>query len=145
MKNRVLSLLTALTLTSAACWPVVGQTLADVQGQWSLKRNTDRWGEVTQQLEIKDQTFNYRIQSKSGDTLLRARGKVKVERLGTFKTIHFTDIEGGYGDESLQSVNDDRIAIYVTGWNTLTIALNFDQYRDDDEARAETYTKAKNP
>ena len=125
---------------------VVGQTAAnaELQGKWTLKKNSDRWGEVTQTVEFKDAGFTYRVQSKQGDTLLFAKGKVKLEKVGSFKVMKLTDIVGGYSEDNLEPTNDDRDILYVTGWNSLTLALNFDRERNDEKAEADTYTKAKN-
>jgi hypothetical protein len=125
---------------------VLGQTAAnsEIQGKWTLKKNSDRWGEITQSVEFKDTSFTYRVQSKQGDTILFAKGKVKLEKLGSFKVMKLTDIVGGYSEDNLESTNDDRDLIYITGWNSLTVAMNFDRDRMDEKAEADTYTKAKN-
>ena len=125
---------------------VLGQTAAnsEIQGKWTLKKNSDRWGEITQTVEFKDTSFTYRVQSKQGDTILFAKGKVKLEKLGSFKVMKLTDIVGGYSEDNLESTNDDRDLIYITGWNSLTVAMNFDRDRMDEKAEADTYTKAKN-
>ena len=124
---------------------VLGQTAAnsEIQGKWTLKKNSDRWGEITQSVEFKDTSFTYRVQSKQSDTILFAKGKVKLEKLGSFKVMKLTDIVGGYSEDNLESTNDDRDLIYITGWNSLTVAMNFDRDRMDEKAEADTYTKAK--
>lgn len=121
----------------------LGQALTDLQGKWTVKKNSDRYGDVTQTLEVKDSAFTFRIQSKAGDTVLYAKGSVKVEKLGPFKCVKFVDIQGGYSESNLEAINDDRTGIYATGWNTLTLALNFDAYRDGEDPSADTYNKAK--
>jgi len=146
MKKCLFALLAALALSLLGASSAVAQstTTADLQGKWTLKKNSDRWGEVTQTLELKDDAFTYRVQSKQGDSLLFAKGKVKVEKVGAFKVLKLTGIEGGYSEGNLEATNDDRDVLFVRGWNTLTLGLNFDRERDGEQAEADTYTKAKN-
>jgi tRNA(Phe) wybutosine-synthesizing methylase Tyw3 len=131
----------ALVLSSAN---LLGQTLTELQGKWTLKKQSDRLGgEVVQTLQIKDDKFTYRVQSKAGETVLYATGKVKVEKLGAFKLLKATDIQGGYTETDLQAINDDRVIIYVATASTLTLAMNFDQEREGEKAEADAYTKVK--
>jgi len=131
----------ALVLSSVNLF---GQTLTELQGKWTLKKQSERLGgEVVQTLALKDDKFTYRVQSKAGETVLYATGKVKVEKLGAFKLMKATDIQGGYSETDLQPLDDDRSIIYVATSTTLTLAMNFDQERDGEKAEADTYTKAK--
>ena len=146
MKKHLLTLAAITAFGLLGTLSVLGQTAAssEIQGKWTLKKNSDRWGEVTQTVEFKDTSFTYRVQSKQGDTILFAKGKVKLEKLGSFKVMKLTDIAGGYSEDSLEPTNDDRDIIYLTGWNSLTVALNFDRERSDEKAEVDTYSKAKN-
>ena len=146
MKKHLITLLAISAFGLLGTPNVVGQTASasEIQGKWTLKKNSDRWGDITQTVEFKDAGFTYRVQSKQGDTLLFAKGKVKLEKLGSFKVMKLTDIEGGYSEDNLESTGDDRDIIYIAGWNSLTLALNFDRDRMDEKAEADTYTKAKN-
>jgi len=146
MKKHLLTLAAITAFGLLGTLSVLGQTAAssEIQGKWTLKKNSDRWGEVTQTVEFKDTSFTYRVQSKQGDTILFAKGKVKLEKLGSFKVMKLTDIAGGYSEDSLEPTNDDRDIIYLTGWNSLTVAMNFDRDRMDEKAEVDTYTKAKN-
>jgi hypothetical protein len=146
MKKQLITLLAVSAFGLLGTLATLGQTAAtsELQGKWTLKKNSDRWGDVTQTLEFKDAGFTYRVQSKSGDTILYAKGKVKLEKLGAFKVAKLTDIQGGYSEDNLEPTNDDRDIIYITGWNSLTLAMNFDHDRMDEKAEADTYTKAKN-
>lgn len=143
MNKHLASLLLVTLLAVSAAPAALGQSISDLQAKWTLKKNSDRWGDVTQTLEVKDDAFTYRVQNKAGDTLLFAKGTVKVEKLGPFKCAKFTDIKGGYSEDAVEAINDDRVAIYATGWNSLTIAMNFDAYRDGEDPSADTYTKVK--
>ena len=146
MKKHLLTLAAITAFGLLGTLSVLGQTAAssEIQGKWTLKKNSDRWGEVTQTVEFKDTSFTYRVQSKQGDTILFAKGKVKLEKLGSFKVMKLTDIAGGYSEDSLEPTNDDRDIIYLTGWNSLTVAMNFDRERSDEKAEVDTYSKAKN-
>jgi hypothetical protein len=146
MKNSLLTLLAAAALGSLSLTtPVLGQSFSEIQGKWTLKKNSSNWGEVTQHLELKDERFTYKVVSRSGETLLAAKGSVKVERLGPFKVMRLTDIQGGYSENALEPVYDDRAIVYTTGWNSLTVALNFDRARDGEDPEADTYRKVRDP
>lgn len=119
------------------------QALSDLHGKWTLKKKSDAWGDVTQTVEFKGDQFTYRVQDKDGRPVLSAQGKVKVERLGPFKVMRLSDIQGGYSEGQLEPTNDDRAIIYSLGWNTLNVALNFDQERDGERVEADSYTKVR--
>ena len=141
--KRILATLIAVTLVSVAgSLTARAQSFSEVAGKWSLTKKAS-WGDVTQKLELKDDKFAYRETDQGGATLLVARGEARVERLGPFKIMRLTNIQGGYSDGSLEPVNDDRVIVYTKGWNTLTIALNFDAYRDGEEAKADVYKKSQ--
>ncbi len=142
MKKYLFTTILAGALALAA-GSALGQSFSDIQGKWTLNKKTDRFGDATQTVEFKDNAFTYKVTSKEGDTLLYAKGKAKVEKLGPFNVVKLTDIEGGNSDSNLQSVDDDRTIIYSTGWNTLTVAVNFDRSRDGEDVAADTYNKAK--
>jgi alpha-tubulin suppressor-like RCC1 family protein len=143
MRKQVLSVLLVALVGALSAPNVFGQALSDLQGKWAMKKTSERWGEVTQTVEFKTDKFTFRVQNKAGDTLLYAKGAVKVEKLGPFKVVKLTDIEGGYSESNLSPTNDDRAIVYATGWNTLTLAGNFDQSRDGEEPEADTYKKVK--
>ena len=143
MKTAFRSILLLAVLGLALPCATFGQSFSDLKGKWTLKKKSNRWGEVTQTVVFKDNQFTYKVASKDGDTLLYAKGKVKVEKLGAFKVMKLTDIEGGNSESSLEAINDDREMIYSTGWNTITVAVNFDRTRDNEETEADTYNKVK--
>jgi len=141
MKRIVLSAVVAAVVGWFVIPAAQAQSFADVAGVWSLKKS-HAWGETTQTVEFKDNRFSYQETNSSGDTLLVARGDVKVEKLGPFKVLHLTKIEGGTSESWLEPVNEDRSLLYVKGWNTLTVALNFDAYHDGEDARVDVYKKS---
>jgi len=141
MKRSVITLIVATLVSFLGSVTICAQSFSDVAGKWSLTKKTG-WGDVTQKLELSDNKFAYKETDEQGAVLLVARGDVKVERLGPFKVMRLTNIEGGYSDGLLEPVNDDRVILYVKGWNTLTLALNFDAYRDGEDAKADVYKKS---
>jgi hypothetical protein len=143
MKTALRSILLLAVLGLVLPCATLGQSFTDIQGKWTLKKKSNRWGEATQTVTFKDNKFTYKVTSKDGDTLLYARGKAKVEKLGSFKVIKLTDIEGGNSESNLDAINDDRELIYSTGWNTITVAVNFDRARDNEDTEADTYSKVK--
>jgi hypothetical protein len=121
--------LLATVLTGAlalAAGSALGQSFADIQGKWILNKKSDRFGEATFTLEFKDNAFTYKVADKDGGTLLYAKGKAAVEKLSPFNVIKLTEIKGGASESELQSADDDRTIIYMIGWNTMTLAVNFD-------------------
>ena len=144
MKKYLFVTLLASVLALAATTNALGQSFSDLQGKWTLKNKSARFGEATQTIEFKDQKFTYKVVSKDGGTLLFAKGNVKVDKLGPFSVLKLTDIEGGGSEADAKSVDDDRIIPYVTGEGTLTVALNFDRRREGEETESNTYTKVKN-
>jgi hypothetical protein len=142
MKRLALVVALGLMAVVASGVDVCAQSFSDVAGKWTLTRSA-AWGEVTQKLDLKDDRFSYREVDKNGTTLLVARGDVKVERIGPFKALRLTNIEGGYSEGELGPTNDDRVILFTKGWNTLTLALNFDAYRDGEDAKTDVYKKSK--
>lgn len=134
-----LALLVAAVVTGNA----VAQSFSEIEGKWRLTRKDSRYGEVTQTVEFKNNSFTYRVVDKENSTVLYARGKARVEKLGPFKVIKLTEIEGGQSENDLWPTDDDRTIVYSVGWNTLTVALNFDRERPDEEVESHRYTKVK--
>lgn len=129
--------LTSLAITAVA------QSFSDVEGKWTARKKDPRYGEVVQTVEFKNNTFTYRVVTKDNETLLYAKGKASVDKLGPFNVIKLTEIEGGNSEYDLWPANDDRTVVYVRGYNTLTAAVNFDRDRPGEEPEAVTYTKVK--
>lgn len=142
MKRVVLSVIVAAACGLFGVQGVQAQSFSEVSGLWTLKKS-HAWGEVTQTVEFKENRFFYKETGASGDIQLVARGDVKVERLGAFKVLHLTNIEGGTSENWLEPVNEDRDIIFTKGWNTLTVALNFDAYHDGQDARVDVYKKSE--
>ena len=139
MKNiaaKTLAFITLLFLVAAT----PAQSASELNGKWSMKKKTD-FGEVTQQLEFKDESFTFRIINSEGNTAFFARGKVKLEKLGSFKAMKLSDIQWGESESDLQSSEDERNIIYSIRYSNLILAGNFDKERDNEEPSADSYSK----
>src|SRR5689334_5315865 len=135
MKKYLLATVVAGLLTATATH---AQSFSDIQGKWEMKKKTTRFGDATQVIEFKDQKFTYKVVSKDGETILFAKGKAKVEKLGPFNVVKLTDIEGGRSETDLQAVDDERTIVYTVGENSLNFAMNFDRAREGEETECNT-------
>lgn len=133
----------ALLVAAIVGGNAVAQSFSEIEGKWRLTRKDPRYGEVTQTVEFKNSSFTYRVVDKENSTVLYARGKACVEKLGPFKVVKLTEIEGGQSENDLWPTDDDRTIVYSVGWNTLTVALNFDRERPEEEVESQKYTKVK--
>ncbi|NLH74596.1 MAG: hypothetical protein GX456_16225 [Verrucomicrobia bacterium] len=133
----------ALLVAAVVCGNVVAQSFSDIEGKWTLKKKDPRYGEVTQTVEFKNNSFTFRVVDKENSTVLYAKGKASVEKLGPFKVIKLTEIEGGQSENDLWPTSDDRTIVYSAGWNALTVAVNFDRERSDEEVESQKYTKVR--
>jgi hypothetical protein len=137
---------TALALTLLCLALTATTALADewdkFNGKWTTKKSNDDGRSWTQVIEINKGKFKFRILSSTGDVRLYAEGDVKIEKHGPFNALKFHNIKGGESADSLESVDDDRIVIYQLGYDTLTIAENFDRERENAPS-VDKYTKSK--
>ena len=111
-------------------------------GKWTTKKSNDEGRSWTQVIEIDKGKFKFRILSSDGAVRLHAEGDVKLEKHGPFNALRFYNIKGGESPDSLETVDDERIVIYQLGFDTLTIAENFDRERQNPPS-VDKYTKTK--
>lgn len=111
-------------------------------GKWTTKKSNDDGRTWSQVIEINKGKFKFRVLSSSGDLRLYAEGDVKIEKHGPFSALKFYNIRGGESEDSLETVDDDRVVIYQMGYESLTIAENFDRERDNPPS-VDKYTKSK--
>jgi hypothetical protein len=103
--------------------------LEDLAGKWSVKKTND--GQTfTQTIEIKKDKFIFSIKGADGKLVLYAKGDVKIENLGPFRSIKFFSIQAGSSANDLESVDDDHNCVYTLSGGTLNLASNFDKERD---------------
>jgi len=119
----------------------LGEDLAKLEGKWTVKKTRDGQS-YTQIIEIKKDTFKFKIIRGSDEVANYAEGKLKLEKSGPFNVVKFTDIKVGASESDISAIDDDRISIYVLGDDTWTLAANFDKDRADQKPILDAYTKA---
>jgi uncharacterized protein (TIGR03067 family) len=131
MKRHIFSILTGFGFAAACITPAFGDDLEALAGKWSIQKTNEDGQRYTQQIEIKKDKFIFQITDRDGDTTLYAEGKVKLEKLGPFKAINFTDIKGGQSSQQLDSIDDAYTCIYLLDGDTWQVVMNFDKERGD--------------
>ena len=130
-------ILFALLLTSGL---LRGAEMDALVGKWSADREMNGQ-KVRFVLQLRADSFEFELQDASGEPRYHAKGKAAVAKVGSIRTLSLTDIEGGQDKADLQPVDDDRTLVYITGYNTLTVASNFDRERDNDIPAVTVYRK----
>ncbi|HEY3855593.1 MAG TPA: hypothetical protein VGO67_14475 [Verrucomicrobiae bacterium] len=115
--------------------------LEDLAGKWSVKKTNDQGQKYTQSIEVKKDKFTFKIIDADDKVVLIAKGDVKIEKLGPFKSIKFSNIQAGSKTDELEAVDDDRVCVYTLSGNSFSLASNFDKERDAGPA-LDLYTKA---
>jgi hypothetical protein len=115
--------------------------LESLSGKWSVKKTNDNGQSYTQTVSFKKDKFTFKIAGSDAKTYLYAEGDVKVEKLGPFKSIKFTNIKAGKSADELEAVEDDRNCIYKLEEGSFTLASNLDKDREKGPV-LEVYTKA---
>ena len=134
-------LITLVAVTTVFALTALADDLAKLEGKWSVKKSRD--GEsYTQTLEVKKDTFKFKIMRGTDEVVIYAEGKLKLEKSGPFNVVKFTNIKAGGSESDLSDIDDDHVSIYVLGENTWTVAANFDKDRDDQKPSLDAYTKA---
>jgi hypothetical protein len=133
-------------ITLAACTAVFALTaladdLAKLEGKWSVKKTRDG-STYTQTIEIKKDTFKFKIIRGTDEVAIYAEGKLKLEKSGPFNVVKFVDIKAGSSESDTSAIDDDHVSIYVLGEDTWTVAANFDKDRDDQKPSLDAYVKA---
>jgi|ERR1051325_2232262 hypothetical protein len=134
-------LIALAAITTLFALSALADDLAKLEGKWTAKKSRDGQS-YTQSIEIKKDTFKFRIQGSGGDLVIYAEGKFKVEKSGPFNVAKFTNIKAGSSESDISEIDDDHISIYVLNENTWTVAANFDKDRDDQKPSLDVYTKA---
>ena len=111
-------------------------------GKWTAKKSNDEGRSWTQIIEIKSGKFKFSILSTSGETRLYAEGEVKLEKHGPFNALKFHNMKAGESADRIESVDEERTVIYQLGYDTLTVAADFDKERETPPS-ADKYTKSK--
>jgi len=131
MKKTLIFTVAALSILLFLGSSVFAGDLEDLAGKWSVKKTNDQGQAFTQTLEVKKDKFTFKIVGADNKLVLYAIGDVKVEKLGPFKSIKFTNIQAGPSADNLDNVTDDRVCIYTLSESGLNLASNFDKERDN--------------
>jgi hypothetical protein len=138
---KITHLLTAISVLVAASLLVRADDLEKIAGKWSVSRTNEEGQAITQTIEIKKDKLTFKIIGSDGNVRLFAVGDVKLEKCGVFNVMKVTNIKAGESESEANPVDDDRTLIYQLGYNTWTIASNFDKEREQ-EPRVDVYKKA---
>ncbi len=140
--KKIMKRLIALaTITTLFALTALADDLAKLEGKWSVKKTRDG-ASYTQTIEIKKDTFKFKVIRGTDEVAIYAEGKLKLEKSGPFNVIKFVDIKGGTSESDISPIDDDHVSIYVLGENTWTVAANFDKDRDDQKPSLDAYVKA---
>src|SRR5258708_39566948 len=85
-------------LSFCACLTVASAFADDadlLNGKWLTKKTDESGQSHTQTIEIKKDKFNFQISGADNEGLFYATGDVKLQKLGPFSSIKFTNIRGG--------------------------------------------------
>jgi hypothetical protein len=135
-------LITLAAITTLFTLTALADDLAKLEGKWSVKKTNGEGQTFTQVLEIKKDTFKFKIIRGDNEVAIYAEGKLKLEKSGPFNVVKFTDIKAGASELDTAAIDDDHVSIYVLGDNTWTVAANFDKDRDEQKPSLDAYTKA---
>lgn len=128
MKRFALTLLTSTLLLSGS---LLADDLQRLAGKWAVTKTSDDGQKYTQIIEIKNDKLTFKVLGEDKSLRLYAEGSIKLEKLGPFNVMKVSDIRGGPNENDLSPVDDDRTLIYQLGYDTWTIASNFDKQRDE--------------
>ena len=76
-------LIALATITALLTLTALADDLAKLEGKWSVKKTRDG-STYTQTIEIKKDTFKFRVLRGSDELVIYAEGKFKVEKSGPF-------------------------------------------------------------
>ncbi len=133
MKTRIAAILNIFGLAAVCVTPALGDDLEALAGKWSVQKTNDDGQRYTQQIEIKTNKFTFQISDRDGDTMLYAEGRVKLDKLGPFKAISFTDIKAGQSSTQVDPIDDTYTSIYTLDGDTWQLVMNFDKSRGDQQ------------
>src|SRR5687768_7512966 len=134
---RILLIVVAMALAGTA-W---ADDLAALQGKWSVKKSGDR-GTFTQQLEIKEKKFVFKIMNADDAVTFVATGEVELKKQGPFNTARFFSIKAGRSDTELEAVEEERNSVYLLDGGQFYLASNFDKAREREKPSVDAYSKA---
>lgn len=125
--TRILAVSTFLALGASVSF---ADDLERLSGKWSLKKDSSQGEAVTQAVEIKKDKFTFKMLNSDDKVIIYVEGDIKLEKLGTFKSIKFFNMKAGASASELEPISEERVSIYQLGEGTWTLASNFDEERD---------------
>ena len=145
MKKQIASLIPAIGLAAALCTPAYADDLETLAGKWTATKSNDEGKHYTQQMEIKKNKFTLKITDADGGTRLYAEGDVKVDKVGPYKTVVFSNIKAGESSTDSSPIDDTYTSIYkLQDDGTWLVVMNFDKQRDENQKPSlDAYRKAK--
>jgi len=128
------------TLKYLLLCPLIAMLLSTAQaadidrlaGKWLAEKTNEDGQKFKQILEFKGNKFKFWVQSMDGNTFIYAEGNTKTEKVGDLRVLKFVDIKAGDSETNIEEIYDDRTVVYRLGYKTVTIAMNFESYRDED-------------
>ncbi len=114
--------------------------LEKIAGKWTVNRTNEQGQAFTQTIEIKKDKLTFKVTGGDGATRLFAAGDIKLEKCGVFNVMKVTNLKAGESESETSPIEDDRTLIYQIGYNTWTLASNFDKEREEDP-RIDVYKK----
>jgi hypothetical protein len=123
-------ILAGLTFLSLALTQARADDLERLAGKWSVNKTNDQGQAFTQTIEVKKDKLTFKIVGTDGTTYLHATGDIKLEKCGSFSVMKVTNIKAGRSESELEPVDDDRSSVYQLGYDTWTMASNFDKERE---------------
>jgi len=122
MKRLLRNLTLVTTLFSAAT--LLADDAELLAGKWSVKKVNEQGEAFTQTIEVKKDKFVFEILGADGQPALHAEGDLKLEKLGPFKSAHFSHIRAGIAGSDLQDVDEERVSVYMLDGDTWLVASN---------------------
>jgi len=137
MKNPI-AVLFCLLLT--ATFVLAGDLPESMHGKWTLKRTNQEGEPVVQKLIFKAGTFEFRMMSEGGSTLIFAQGKAQVQSAGKVQVIMLTKIKAGQSDTEIESIDMEFQAPVRVSGSTMYFASGLDEERNE-APRVDAYRK----
>jgi len=117
--------------------------LAALAGQWSVKKVNEGGQEYTQTVTVKKDKFVFEILASGGPVFIHAEGDLRLEKLGPFNAVHFTNLRAGASATDLQPIDEEFVSIYRLQDDTLSLTSNFEKDRDGQKPGVDAYRRVK--
>ena len=134
--------LTLIALTMIPAVPTRAGDLEDLAGKWSVKKTNNQGQPYNQSIEVTKDKFVFQLLGDDGTVMLYAEGDLKLEKLGPFKSVKFTNIKAGLSATDTQSTDAEYQSVYMITDDGWTVASNFDKEREQKPA-LDVYKKVK--